>query len=158
MLFLEYFANCRMWGEGLGRLCCISKAGTDTSEPATLVNLAHYICLSLSFPPFLFLVSQLTQCGREHGLLRFFASSSGGQRYDLDVTCVWLGLCLARNACVCVRSGECGPPCISALGGRGQRHCYCHSCLFLHTKSLVLSSMKMGTFVGHLSSGCRKDK
>lgn len=140
-------------GRGLG--------GYAASPKQALTHLSQLgpLHLSLSFfPPFLFLVSQLTQCGREHGLLGFFASSSGKQRYDLDVTCVWLGLCLARNACVCVRSGECGPPCISALGGRGQRHCYCHSCLFLHTKSLVLSSMKMGTFVGHLSSGCRKDK
>lgn len=158
MLFLEYFANCRMWGEGLGRLCCISKAGIDTSEPATLVNLVHYICLSLSFPPFLISGFPVDPVWQRTWSAGFFASSSGGQRYDLDVTCVWLGLCLAKNACVCVQSGECGPPCISALGGRGQRHCYCHSCLFLHTKSLVLSSMKMGTFVGHLSSGCRKDK
>lgn len=68
MLFLEYFANCRMWGEGLGRLCCISKAGIDTREPATLVNLVHYFCLFF----FLFLVSELTQCGREYGLLFLF--------------------------------------------------------------------------------------
>lgn len=53
MLFLEYFANCRMWGEGLGRLCCISKVGIDTSEPATLVNLPiTSVSLSL-FSPFL---------------------------------------------------------------------------------------------------------
>lgn len=75
---------------------------------------------------------------------------------------MWLGLCLAKNACV--RFGECGPPWISALGGRGTETLLLLPLLFFffffytQRKSLVLSSMKMGMFVGHLSSGCCKDR